>query len=654
MVTFQVNNSTGAGELTDLRRKRMRTFRLGLLAAVGLLLMFAGEAWGQAVYTPPAGPNTIANPVKGVYIPTGSLNIWRTARNNAASALCEVAIIGDSTTFGISGGFYNYPWPSKLRRLSVAAGFADGGRGWFNGAAYNNALYESEFSATIITPPAQTLLTSLVNAGANIVIPVSSTTGFAVGNLITIQDNGGGNFEYTTISAIGTNTITATIVNNHASLAALVKSAYSSAPTGWAVGTQYSLSTTYVSRTLNDTITIPFASPNARLWSMNFSQGGAFSYAVNGGAATTVTQGSVSSMVSSGNDSAWSPTWINVAGLTGGGATNTITIKNLGGNQAVPPDFVGQGGVVNSGGSLTASTTYYYVVTRTVNGGETAGSAEKAWTTTGTNKTVSSNVRFLGTSSRSGGTFNAYRSTVSGGPYSLLFTGLINIGNNTVITDDGTTTPNAAIHPPASTGGLMDNTYNEVSFNIDAYNSTGIVYYNHGLPGASSTGWFGVNNSNQNFAPLLGLAPNGTNASERLIPSVVTGARHPALVMEVLGINDVQYSNLAIAAVTTGEYCNNIRDAIGMFVRLTRNAGADALIIIPPLEDCNYSRQMASSVRAAIMSAAQAYNCAVCDLGEALGPFATWSGKGYGIGPHLTPTAYDAEANYLWTNCLNQ
>jgi VCBS repeat-containing protein len=67
---------------------------------------------------------------RGVYLPTGWNTVWKAARDAHASARTEVAIFGDSTTFGSATGTPNfYSWVQKLRVLSVGAGYTDGGRG---------------------------------------------------------------------------------------------------------------------------------------------------------------------------------------------------------------------------------------------------------------------------------------------------------------------------------------------------------------------------------------------------------------------------------------------------------------------------------------------------------------------------------------------
>lgn len=71
---------------------------------------------------------------RGYYVPAGSLDVWKAARNNANNELVEIVIFGDSTT---SGSCYDppansnsiYSWTQRLRARILAAGFKDGGRG---------------------------------------------------------------------------------------------------------------------------------------------------------------------------------------------------------------------------------------------------------------------------------------------------------------------------------------------------------------------------------------------------------------------------------------------------------------------------------------------------------------------------------------------
>ena len=66
----------------------------------------------------------------GVWIPAGSLDRWRPARDGSSAELAEVSIFGDSTTYGSANGTPQYySWVQRLRARSRAAGYLDGGRG---------------------------------------------------------------------------------------------------------------------------------------------------------------------------------------------------------------------------------------------------------------------------------------------------------------------------------------------------------------------------------------------------------------------------------------------------------------------------------------------------------------------------------------------
>lgn len=131
---------------------RPSNFAAGLDATATSVLVESGSAGGGTTY---AVTGTSSNVVgtnvltfvktsgsaasggvrgKGFITPKGSLAVWDTARDAAATQLSEVVIIGDSTAYGSSdatapGGAALYSWVAKLRALSQAAGLTDGGRG---------------------------------------------------------------------------------------------------------------------------------------------------------------------------------------------------------------------------------------------------------------------------------------------------------------------------------------------------------------------------------------------------------------------------------------------------------------------------------------------------------------------------------------------
>lgn len=63
----------------------------------------------------------------GVSVPVGALDRWRAYRDTGAAARREVPVFGDSTTWGAES-FYS--WVQRVRDRAVAAGLADGGKGF--------------------------------------------------------------------------------------------------------------------------------------------------------------------------------------------------------------------------------------------------------------------------------------------------------------------------------------------------------------------------------------------------------------------------------------------------------------------------------------------------------------------------------------------
>lgn len=88
---------------------------------------------------PVLGSQTVGAVGNGFAAPAGWGANWRAARAAAATTRTEVAIFGDSTTWGSQA---NYSWVQRLRDLSVAAGYADGGKGVF-GQGEGTLVYDS-------------------------------------------------------------------------------------------------------------------------------------------------------------------------------------------------------------------------------------------------------------------------------------------------------------------------------------------------------------------------------------------------------------------------------------------------------------------------------------------------------------------------------
>jgi hypothetical protein len=124
-----------------------------------------------------------------------------------------------------------------------------------------------------------------------------------------------------------------------------------------------------------------------------------------------------------------------------------------------------------------------------------------------------------------------------------------------------------------------------------------------------------------------------------------------SLAMCAFGINDM--NNTASGTLTAD--LQAVAQGCATFIKATRSAGADPLVIIPHLEYAGDATHypFVGLFREAILNTADAHGCAWVDFNEALGPPTAAKITSYG-GVHLTQTGYDAEATFLWINVLSK
>lgn len=96
--------------------------------------------------TPSGGSSTASGVNKpGVFVPKGSLDRWKAARDTPAT-FADVPVFGDSTT---QDNGATYSWVYRLRSLALAAGVGDGGRGIFDNT--DTAARSAEGLSGIVT-----------------------------------------------------------------------------------------------------------------------------------------------------------------------------------------------------------------------------------------------------------------------------------------------------------------------------------------------------------------------------------------------------------------------------------------------------------------------------------------------------------------------
>lgn len=399
------------------------------------------------------------------------------------------------------------------------------------------------------------------------------------------------------------------------------------------------------SNTAGDTITFQGRGTALRLHYTSNYYTGRFSYSVDGGAPVTVDayRGSY------GYDT------IYVGGLTEG--THTINVTNLVGTAQRPPttSFLNPTGSAN--GTLPAGT-YYYVVTGTTAAGETTVSPVIT-STVGANAQVYLQMNTL----QSGQTgIKVYRGTSASGPF-----GLVGSSATNTFTDTGGAAPAMGTNPPGTSTAGYDTSVNMVSFNVDFFRASGIVYHRNATSGISSGTYFGTNvtTPSPNAQAALGLTP-GVGVGSALYDwgtAKLAGPRYrtPALAICALGINDMQGLSLAQEGTpTTTESDTATRQVayyenfLAHFVRMARQAGADPLIVVPHFDMAQHAHTWGGQFIRTAWSAGVANGCAVIDFNQAIRPVATMPARGLGNpGVHAEVNTYKAEAQFLWDNALS-
>ncbi len=515
-------------------------------------------AWASLPYSGTTA--TATSGVRGVTIPAGSLDVWKAARNASATESAEIVCIGDSTTSCESTGTGG--WVVKLRALSIAAGYTDGGRGTAP-VLYDTAAMSGENLAMLVS-----------NTGfgePDSFDPFQSGLSTTIGNVITVQGK----------------------------------------------GTAFRL--TYGKRTTS----------------------GRFSYAVDGGAAVTV---------DAEPPSGTSADVLAVTGLAEG--THQVVITNLGGGPVlpVPISSIGNTGAGQPTG-FASGTTVYYVSTVVTPSGETVASAVVSITVAVGVATTSGTWFHPVTSTLT--SFRLYRSTTgAAGSFGLIYTVAKSASSATSWSDDNTVA--AGVAPPSTSTAGNNTARNRTAVATEFFRSAaGLVFQQNGGSGATFENFFSlaINSAEYRTQLLMGLRPGITGSANGTGWGMPEGS-HPTnrkirLAICVLGVNNQQ------GAVGTAESIGSlIEQQLALFCRMARAAGADPLVVIPHLNYATQTQTYGGTVRRAIKSTAVAHNCATVDFNEALGPInvgaALWS-----QGPHINQAGYDAEATFLWNNCLS-
>ncbi len=420
--------------------------------------------------------------------------------------------------------------------------------------------------------------------------------------------------------------------------------------TGFAAGGgsyDFLLTGTFVSLATSDTVTFQGHGTQCRIHYSRWSTTGQWSWAVDGGAATTVTDTLGTTLTELRS----------VLIPLGSAGLHTVTIVNLGGNPIDPPVLLGQS-TDHLAGTLPPDTTYRYVATGVTAAGETLPSAEASITTAGFGG--NENAFFITNIGGDVTSYNVYRVTgASGGTFQFLKNIAASGGAYTQPYDTGADTPAAPSPPVTNTAGL-NTASNDVHVTPEFLRATGVVWHKQAISGIGMGSFFnlptGVSPQNKAWAAAtaLGLASGSPPAygdgevdwsnAQASHPTY----RHPALAILALGINNQQGSADSDEAWETAR---TVADGVGQFVKLCQAAGVSPLVVVPHFDYAS-NRVWSQRFRAAVWDTAVAMGVAVVDFNVALGPYntgrSTWTG-----GPHINQAGYDAEAAWLWANVLS-
>lgn len=209
-------------------------------------------------------------------------------------------------------------------------------------------------------------------------------------------------------------------------------------------------------------------------------------------------------------------------------------------------------------------------------------------------------------------------------------------------------------------------------FNVEFLNTTGVVYHRDALNGSASSSWGdSVQGDAKSLSDtpvrmgLTGVMGTGfTRATDLTANGYAWGAakgpnpqyRNVRLSLVQIGTNDV---NSASATDSNDQMAERYLENVALAVRTARAADSDVVLISPPHTASVHpqGQRQHGRFKAVLLDIALSHGCAYVDFQEALGwDVWNWAARGYGPGtvsnPHLTKTAYQAEATFLWNNVL--
>lgn len=176
-------------------------------------------------------------------------------------------------------------------------------------------------------------------------------------------------------------------------------------------------------------------------------------------------------------------------------------------------------------------------------------------------------------------------------------------------------------------------------------NPTGIAFNTLALPGQQLSARFDQTSNLIQTYPFLGLG-NDTVVTDP-ISTTKTTAWAPALAVLNMGVNEQILGSADQATALTS--MAKVRQAVGMFAEMCRNADLDGVVCIPHFAFATNARQYQGLYRSALFDTATSFGMAVADLQIPVGN----ARSSYNVGVHMAAAGYQAQADWLWANLLS-
>jgi hypothetical protein len=393
-----------------------------------------------------------------------------------------------------------------------------------------------------------------------------------------------------------------------------------------------------------------------RLWYTNRSTAGDLGLTIDGGAETVVQCGPATigeSLVAKHHD---------ITGLSGG--LHTVVITNKGGATVLPLAGV-TAYPVNIAGSLSVSTTYYYVATAVTGSGETTASNVATATPNGAyaSRTVSLNGAANGVSrAPTGSTYSVYRGSSSSGPFGLVASGIALGSNNSLNYNDTGSSINMSVNPPLTNTAGRASAYTDLYVAPSFMFDVGIVWQKHAIAGGRFYDHFhgttigGITGAHdaQRYQTAFGLV--GTTGSGS--PTSVDGyVAHNAIdasyvgsaaVAPKLGVLHLGFNDLTAQADT--DY-SRYTEAIKKFGAACRASNCDGVVLSGQLpynaKWPTYGAAIFNAMKAETANQGLAHGDLLTPVS---GPSLSYAGGT--MNPHLYKAQYQAQADYLWDGLL--